>query len=142
MPMEIEDQLIGPAGPTGPPGAVQRAVTLLFERRNCAFNSIADQAWTKQFTGTLWSPRFIVANWVSGVALAATGGVYTGAGKTGTIIVPALQIYTDLTAVLTSMDMSVATTKVQNSSTLFTRLDIPNILPALCDMFCYGLVLD
>jgi hypothetical protein len=84
--------------------------------------------------------RVIVTN--ASVSLTtAIGGIYTGAGKTGTALVPASQTYSALTAPSKYMDTGqhiLTITDMFSNQTLFFSLTTPQGVAATADIYIYG----
>ena len=126
-----------------PAPALGRLQQLLWVLRAADMTSVADQALTKVFSGTLWLPMNPVANRVSGgFSVACLGGMYTAAAKTGNIVVAAAQSFAGLTGALTTVLPVLALTGVQNSATLFLSLTTGNTGALNADIFIFGTVLD
>jgi len=86
----------------------------------------------------------IIMTWVSGTPILAAGGIYTAASKGGTALVPATQLYTALTALTSSLPLTLAVPNNlhQTASTLFFNLTTLNILSAIVDVYVIGISLD
>lgn len=120
-----------------------RAQQLLWVARNVDLTLTSDAAFTKVFAGTLWIPINMIANRVSGAfGVACLGGMYTGAAKTGNIVVAAAQSYAGLTGSLTTVLPLLALTGVQNSGVFFNSLTTGNTGALNADLFVFGMVLD
>lgn len=105
-------------------------------------NSTADQAMV-MFGAVKYIIRRIIATNVStdiSLGLAA-GGIYTGAGKTGTTVVGVSQVYTGLTGSTKFVDLTLAaavTTDVVTATTLFFSLTTANGSAATADIYVFG----
>lgn len=74
----------------------------------------------------------------------AAGGLYTGAGKTGTTVVAASQVYSALTAATKFIDLTLAsgvTTDVVTAATIYLSLTTAQGAAATADCRIYGDVL-
>lgn len=106
------------------------------------FNSTADQPI--QISAARYSVRKIVVTNVSTSLTTAAGGVYTGASKSGTIVVAAAQIYTALTAAAKFLDLTLATvigTDILTAAQLYLSLTAAQGAPATGDVYVIGDVL-
>lgn len=121
---------------------LQLPQSALWVLRGANLNVTTDQAFTKNFYGTLWVPTLIIANRISGAVSLAAGGLYTSASKGGNAIVAAGQAYANLSGALTSQLLTMALTGVQNSNNLFLSLTTANGAALVSDLFVYGLVID
>jgi hypothetical protein len=130
---------------TGPLASIpyNQLMQRLFVLRNANFQLTTDQPFTQIFQGTLWDPQTIVANWKSGAfSVSCTGGIYMGAGKTGTIVSPTGTSYGGLTGANTQVNAAVAA-----FTTTFTGVPILSLTQAngaalTADIFIYGFCLD
>ncbi len=115
---------------------------LLAKITGANMNSTADQAITG--LPTKWIPRRITAQNASISLTTAAGGFYTGAGKTGTVIVPAAQVYTALTAASKWKDLTIdstsggPTTDVLSATTIYFALTTPQGAAATADIYIWG----
>lgn len=113
--------------------------TLLGKLELANFNTTADQAIS------LRADRYIIrripiTNCTASLTVAA-GGVYTGASKTGIIIVAAAQVYTALTGGTKFIDATLAsgvTGDHLTSATVFLSLTTGQGSPVTCDVYIYG----
>lgn len=105
------------------------------------FNSTADQ-----IVGNLNSSykfrvrRITVTNTsVNGMGT-AVGGLYTGAGKTGTVLVAATQAYTGLTNPTTADDLTLNSPNavLVAGTKIYLSLTTPQGAPATADVYVYG----
>lgn len=118
---------------------------LLFVLRAANMAVTTDQPFTKMFAGSLYDPQSgtTIANCKSGAFnTACQGGVYTGAGKTGTQIISSTQSWAGLTAVNAQVHPAI----IANNSTL-TALPILSLTTAnsaalTADIFIFGACLD
>jgi hypothetical protein len=107
------------------------------------FNSTADQAIAISPSGEYVIRRIIVANCSASITLAA-GGLYTGAGKTGTIVVAAAQVYTALTGSAKWIDLTLASGVTGDTVavfTLFLSLTTGQGSAATCDVHVFADIL-
>lgn len=123
----------------GIPVSQQSADALLFRLDRANFNSTADQALVKQGSfGDFIIERIIVCN-ASVPMTTALGGVYTGAAKTGVVVVLATQNYSGLNSATATINMSLANTdKRSNLVSLFLSLSTPQGSTATADVLVYG----
>lgn len=102
-----------------------------------------DQPFTKLFSGTLWDPQTIVADWQSGAFnTACAGGIYAGANKTGTIISPAGQSYSALTGANTQQNCAIQAFTITFSVTPILSLTTGNSAALTANLYIYGFVFD
>jgi len=80
--------------------------TMLGQLTGASLNSTADQAIP--IGAAKYIVRRIVATNPSGTPTLAAGGIYTGAAKTGTVVVGAAQAYSALSAALAALDLTLA----------------------------------
>jgi hypothetical protein len=91
-----------------------------------------------------WIPRRITAQNASVSLTTAAGGIYTAAGKTGTVIVAAAQVYSALTTPTKWKDLTIdatgggPTTDVQTATTIFFALTTGQGAPATGDIYIWG----
>lgn len=87
----VTDNVIGDAGASTTPEQVLAYL-------NCSFNDTNDQPFVIPAAITVFCITRIIVTNASLNLTTAVGGFYTGASKTGTIIVAAAQTYTSLTS--------------------------------------------
>lgn len=106
-------------------------------------NSTADQTITIIGASKYVIRKIIVTNASTSLAVSvAAGGFYTGAGKAGTTVVAAGQLYTALTANTKFSDMTLAlTTDTLNSTALFFSLSVAHGGVATADIYIIADVL-
>lgn len=116
----------------------------LFVLRSANMTLTTDQALTKQFTGTNYVVTNVMAVTKSGAfGVACTGGVYTGAGKTGDAVVSAAQSWNGLTSTgSTSVVPSANIIQKQETATPFLSLTTGNTGTLTADLFIQGMVTD
>jgi hypothetical protein len=115
----------------------------LFVLRGANMAITTDQTFTKIFTGTLWDPQTIVANWISGAFnTACAGGIYMGAAKSGAVVSPASQSYAALTGAGTQANAALQAFATTFSATPILSLTTGNTGALTCDIFIYGFCLD
>lgn len=117
-----------------------KALQSLFTLTNADMNSTADQIFQKAFSFSVFSIKEIIVH-SSSVALAgALGGIYTGAGKTGTIIVAATQTYTGASAanVIHELTRTTAGTRRLSGVDLILSLSTPLGTPATASLEVMG----
>lgn len=106
------------------------------------FNVTTDQSITG--LPTKYIPRRITADNASVSLTTAAGGIYTGAAKTGTVVVPAAQVYTALTASTKWKDLTIdatgggPTTDILTATTLLFSLTTGQGVPATGDIYIWG----
>ena len=103
------------------------------------FNSTADQSITLTGGGSWRITKIYVTNASTSMTTAA-GGFYTGAGKTGTIIVLAAQAYSALTSSTVVLSCSIAS-PLPVTSTLYFALTTAQGSAATADISVYGVKL-
>jgi hypothetical protein len=105
------------------------------------FNTTADQAIP--IGAGLYVPRRIIVTNPSTSLTLAAGGIYTGAGKTGTIVVPAAQVYSALTGATKFLDLTLnSLTDVLSASQLLLSLTVAQGAAATGDVYLFGDVLQ
>lgn len=116
----------------------------LFVLRSANMTLTTDQALTRQFTGTNYVVTNVMTVTKSGAfGLACTGGVYTGAGKTGDAVVSAAQSWNGLTSTeSTSVVPSSNIIQKQETATPFLSLTTGNTGTLTADLFIQGMVTD
>ncbi len=115
----------------------------LFQLLGANMQLTTDQQFTKLFGGTLWDPYFIVADWQSGAFnTACAGGMFTGANKTGSAIVPVGQSYSALTGATTQQNCTVQASAVTFSVTPYLSLTTGNAAALTCNIYIYGACFD
>jgi hypothetical protein len=85
--------------------------------------------------------RRIVVSGASISLTTAVGGIYTGASKSGSVLVAATQVFSALTAVSKFLDLTIqapATTDYQTVPTLYLSLTTPQGAAAVASVFIYG----
>ena len=105
-------------------------------------NSTADQAIP--IRSARYVVRRILVDNASINLTTAVGGVYTSAGKAGTVVVANTQVYTALTATTKWVDLTIAATPltdVLTATTIFLSLTTPQGAAATADVRVYGDVL-
>ncbi len=91
-------------------GQILGSYTTLFRLINADMNSTADQLFVPAFNFTQWSIRDIDVTGASVPITTAAGGIYTGAGKTGTALVAAGQSWIGLTSSVKLVNPTLAAT--------------------------------
>lgn len=117
---------------------------VLFKGTNLDFTKVTDQPLSKLFAGVRWIPSVAIVIVRSGTfSVTCVGGIYTGANKSGSQVVPAVQAWTALTGVdkLVNIIMG-AQTQVQTSGQVYLSLTTANLAPLKADIFIFGYVLD
>ena len=118
---------------------------LLFTLPGANFNpsvsgSGVDQQFTPNFNGKYRPKRIVTLNTSVPGMSTAQGGIYTGAGRTGTTIVASGQAYTGLTNALTALELTLANPNVvlAAGTSLFLNLSIAQGAPATADLYVFG----
>lgn len=107
--------------------------------RSANMNTTADQLIS--ISAKRFVVRRIVATGGSTPISTAVGGIYTGAGKTGTAIVPANQTYAALSSSTKFLDLGqglLTTTDSFTSGALYLSLTTPQGADATADIYVYG----
>ena len=105
------------------------------------FNIVTDQAIAN--LPAKWIIRRIVVQNASVNMTTAAGGFYTGAGKTGTVIVAAAQVYSALTAAGIWIDLTLAAgvltgTAALTATTIYFALTTAQGAAATADIYIFG----
>lgn len=109
--------------------------------RSANMNSTADQAIP--IAASKYVVRRIVVTNTSLSLTLAVGGVYTGAGKTGTTVVANTQLFSALSGATKVLDATViALTDVLTASSLFLSLTTAQGSAATADIYVIGDVLE
>lgn len=114
----------------------------LFELRGANLNVTTDQAFTKIGSFTRYQVTGVMARGLTGNALIAAGGVYTGAAKAGTAIVAAAQVWVALSALDKTLALTVAALTDALQATPNLSLTTAAGGAATADVFIIGVVLD
>lgn len=117
----------------------QLRAPLIGLRRSLNLNTTTDQAIL--VSAKRYIIRRVVVTGATNPVTSAAGGLYTGAGKTGTAIVPASQNYGALSAPTTFLETALhASTSdtVFSNSTLYFSLTTANGVPADATIYVYG----
>lgn len=102
-----------------------------------------DQIFQKMFNGTTWDPTYIVAYWKSGAFnTACAGGVFSGAGKTGSAIVAVGQSYSGLSGAGNHVVIPVQTTSNDFAIPPILNLTTGNAAALIADYRIYGLIVN
>lgn len=105
------------------------------------FNTTSDQAITIASGVTKYIIRRIIVTNASISLTTAAGGVYSNAGKTGTIIVAAAQVYSALTAAAKFKDLTleaVVGTDILTTTTIYLSLTTPQGAAATANVYVFG----
>jgi hypothetical protein len=123
-------------------GVLENRQALLGYLIGANFNSTADQA-IAGLPARYRLTEILVTN--ASVSLTtAAGGVYSGAGKTGTVVVAAAHVYTALTGAAKFLELTleaIAGTDVFTVTTLYLSLTTPQGAAAIADVYLFGQVL-
>lgn len=118
---------------------------ILFVGRGLNFQSVADQALTKVFTGTAFRIRDIYARRKTGAgSVACAGGVYDTVAKGGNAIVSAVQSWVTLASGV-SVSASLAAlvdTADMAAANLYLSLTTGSTGALTADLFVFGYVTD
>ena len=105
------------------------------------FNTTADQAIPISY-GHAEITQIIVTNASTSLTL-AVGGFYTGAGKTGTIMVAATQVYSALTGpTLALVPVLAIPVRVTSAQQVFFALTTAQGSAAIADIYVLGVAID
>lgn len=118
---------------------------VLYKLVGANMQSISDQIFTKIFSGTNYFISDIVAKRMSGAySVTCIGGIYTGAGKTGSAIVSALQTWNGLTGPDKIQLPSLASllgTDIRTETPILS-LTTGNLIGLIADIYIYGMAVD
>lgn len=103
-------------------------------------NTVADQIFSGLSNSQKFRPRRITACNASGSLTTAAGGIYTGLGKTGTLIVAAAQAYSSLTGSALALDLTlnVPNAILAPATNLYLSLTTPQGGAMTADFYIYG----
>lgn len=129
---------------TNPQGLLNNnGIQLLFMLRGANLQLTSDQQFAKMFNGLTWDPYFIVANWISGAySTSCLGGIFTGAGKTGSAIVSTGQSYSGLTGAFTHTNCTIQASTTTFTAIPYLSLSTGNTGGLIADFFIYGACYD
>lgn len=126
-------------GAGGFKGALRFGADLLGILKGANFNTTADQAIAIRRGITRFRPTKIVVVGASIPITTAAGGVYSGAAKSGTVIVAAAQAYSALSTSAKALNLTLATTDTAlTTSQLYFALTTAQGAAATADIFLYG----
>ena len=116
----------------------------LFVIRAANMTLTTDQAFTKLFAGANYVVTGVLAVWKSGAfGVSCLGGIYTGAGKTGDILLAAATSFAPLTGARTIVSLNQATiSPFSENTTPFLSLTTGNTGALTADIFITGVVVD
>lgn len=143
-------QARGPStlGASGSNALIAGAYTLLplFQCLAADMTSVVDQQFTQTSPGLNngYMMTNVIARWKSGAySISCLGGIYTGAGKTGDILVSATQSWAPLTGIGTGVLATLAALAGQKieTATPYLSLTTGNTGALSADFFIYGIVL-
>ena len=119
----------------------RKKTAILFQIVTANMNSTADQAFARLFQFNEYIlTRIIVTN--ASIALSpAAGGIYTGASKGGTAIVPAAQVYSALNATTPVLDLTFANTD-RRAGVPILSLSVPKGSAATADFYIEGVAVN
>lgn len=133
---------VGAIGGGQPISQATGGVVKLFELRGANLNSTADQSFSKVGAFTRYQVTAMMSRRVTGNALIAAGGIYTGASKTGTAIVAAAQVWSALSAADKTLSPTIASLTDAIQATPILSLTTAAGGAATADIHIYGVVLD
>lgn len=113
---------------------------ILAYAKNLNLNSTADQVIIVT-TNRYMIRRITVGKVSAPPVLLSAGGIYTAKAKAGTALVPAAQLYTGLSALLSYVDLAlnvVTTNKVQTTQLLYFSLTTPMGSACTTDLAIWG----
>lgn len=118
---------------------------LLFQLTNGDFQSTSDQTFTKLGGFTNYMVARVVGKRVSGGAtVACTGGIYTGASKTGNQLVASTQSWLGMSGSGKIQDATLATiiaTDFQTATPILS-LTVGSTAAVTGDVYIFGMILD
>jgi hypothetical protein len=116
---------------------------LLFVGRSLNFQSTADQALTKQFSGTNYVVTNVIAKQVTGGAsVTCAGGVYDATAKGGNAIVATAQSWVTLAANVIIPATVVALTPQLSAAAIYLSLTTGSTAAVTGDVFVFGFLID
>ena len=118
---------------------------LLFIVRGADFQSTADQAFLKCGTFTTYTVDRVIGRRVSGGAsVACTGGIYTGASKTGNQLVASTQSWLGMSGASKIQDATLAAIVATDTHTAtpILSLTVGSTAAVTADVYIFGLILD
>lgn len=118
---------------------------LLFVLRGADMQSIADQAFAKVGTFTDYEiAKATAKRKTGGASVACTGGVYTGAAKTGSALVAATQSWLGLSGAGKIQQAALAAVVGTDAQSATPILSLTTGSTAACtaDIFIFGVILD
>jgi hypothetical protein len=119
----------------------RKKTSILFQILGANMNSTADQAFAPLFGFNDYILTRVIVTNASAALSPAAGGVYTSASKTGTIIVPAAQVYSALTASAPVLDLTFANTD-RRSGVPILSLTTPKGSAATADFYIEGVAVS
>ena len=126
-------------------GGSQQGPSALFILRAANLQSTSDQSFLKQGNFTNYKITSVESNCVSGGAtVTCAGGIYTGAAKSGNILVAAAQSWIGLSAVGKTTAITLGapiSTDIQTATPIFS-LTTGSTAAATADIFIFGEVMD
>lgn len=118
---------------------------LLFKLENADFQLTTDQAFTKIGAFTNYMVTRVVGKRVSGGAsVACTGGIYTGAAKTGNQLVASTQSWLGMSGAGKVQDATLAAIVATDfqTATPILSLTVGSTAAVVGDTYIYGMILD
>lgn len=131
-----------------PPAGVRASAASqrLFVGRGLNLQSTADQPLSKVFDGTRFIVReILMCGRTGGASVACDGGIYTGASKTGSVMVAAGQSWLGVSAAGKLAQATLAAllaTDEQSAGLLYFSLTTGSTAAATADLFVFGVITD
>lgn len=119
----------------------RKKTAILFQIMSANMNSTADQPFTQLFQFNEYILTRVIVTNSSAPLSPAAGGIYTGASKSGTVIVPAAQVYSAMTANAPVLDLTLANTD-RRSGGLLLSLTTPKGSAATADFYIEGVAVS
>ena len=120
----------------------QNSNGLLFKLIGANMNSTSDQAFIKNGGFSRYVINQIIADNASTSLTLAAGGIYTGAGKSGVIVVAAAQAWAALISSIINLIPALANSNSRTEAGLFLSLTVAQGSAATCDFYVYGTALS
>lgn len=126
---------------TVPAAPALGSITTLWRLPGANMNTTADQAFIAAFSFTRFIITQIIATNASGAITVAAGGIYTGAGKTGVIVVAAAQSWAGLTSTTKAATPTLTTAgqELLTATSLYLSLTAGMGSPGTADFYIMGL---
>jgi len=120
---------------------INRPFMVLYQLIGANMNTTADQAFAKMHNYSAYTLQFIRVVNASISLTTAAGGVYTGAAKSGIILVAASQTFTALTTSVKGQAMTLTTNDATGRLTADPILSLTTAqgAAATCDIYVMGI---